>query len=706
MAIQTIRPSADFKVDQWLHEGAGSTNLWQHIDDDPPVNTSFIAAQANWPGASYIATLANLGTPLTAPDATGKTQRIRYFQIFYTVASHTAGSPEGVYVTGRDAGTKGVPAHALGPRDSSWTKSTTFVTHKGFKRPSDPYIGELTEAFINRLQLEMYGVKSAFAKVGDAWVEVFVDNRPTVGTVTVVDPTTSTKPTITWVYADTEDDPQAAFQVKVFKTSDATAPGFSPDTTPAVWDSGLRYGSSETLSTGVSLLNGQSYTWYVRAAQLFNGQHWWSAWAASSSTTIAVTPPSPPTLTATKDETIPNLRTLLAATWVAGGGFTSGQIVMEYADLAAGVLNYATAQLATGGSARKDTRGFYRTQSADALVYDQKWALPGQEGAVRWSVNNAGSTLQMGAPSSFAELPPEFIPLKPGVSTLASVYAVADSSSFNSELIAQPVDATGASVGGSFTSGNIVIGTSGLARFQVAAFTAPATAVGVRLHLTNRSSVTGRTVYVTGVKVREGSGTESLDVEPAQGITPVWRAVRTADELSAITGSTVHVMDDEVVPGWLRCYRARSEVQVDTDTERSSLPTVLPCVYMTPAGSSQWVLKDPAGGLGNLLVRVLAGVKEEIVEEATDLSPLGREFGVTISDVIGGLDGSFIFRTEGEREWERLLAYLKAQRTLFLAYPSGGAKYVRLKERSIDRYGAPPNLVRRVEVSYKQRGRP
>jgi hypothetical protein len=394
---------------------------------------------------------------------------------------------------------------------------------------------------------------------------------------------------------------------------------------------------------------------------------------------------------------------------VAGGGFSSGYLTFEYADLADGPLNWATAQLATGTSELGTTDGFYKTAATDVLSSSVEKALAGEPRSLRWDVVSTSGNLDIGASATAVVAPDEhFIPAKPGATVLASLYASADAS-FNSELLAQPIDFLGNAVGGSFTSGNIVIGTGALAsqRFQVAAFTQPSTAHGVRLRLTNRSSVTGRRVHVSGVKVREGTGTEAEPATPGQGKSIVWRTVRGAEPTAATTAAALYALDEEQAPGSLRGYRARTLVNFELASERASASGFAPVIYMTPPGSSQFVLKDPVGTLPSVALTMLGPeLAESIEEQADDFNPLGREFGVTISDVIGGLDGVYTLRTDGERQWENLLRYLKAQRTVLVQYPSGGQKYVRLRSRKITRKGAAGALVRIVEVEYRQRARP
>ena len=75
-----------------------------------------------------------------------------------------------------------------------------------------------------------------------------------------------------------------------------------------VYDSGELTGAADNWTTPMGLLNGTTYKMYVAVAQDFKGLKWYSAWTASSSFTISLTPPPAPTLTVVQDNTVPNLR--------------------------------------------------------------------------------------------------------------------------------------------------------------------------------------------------------------------------------------------------------------------------------------------------------------------------------------------------------------------------------------------------------------
>jgi hypothetical protein len=130
----------------------------------------------------------------------------------------------------------------------------------------------------------------------EAYLDVRYDAQPTVTAVGPSGVVTSQAPTITWTYADANGDPQERWQVKVFTQAVATGPGFSPETSPAVADSGDAFFSSAgtTAWTLPSPLSPGVYHAHVRAADAgSNGRY--SAWA-STTLTVVGDPPAPPLL--------------------------------------------------------------------------------------------------------------------------------------------------------------------------------------------------------------------------------------------------------------------------------------------------------------------------------------------------------------------------------------------------------------------------
>ncbi len=138
--------------------------------------------------------------------------------------------------------------------------------------------------------------------------EVYVDVVTTAQpTVTVTAPsgtvTDTTFPSITWTYADTDGDPQSAYEIKVFDSTTYSATGFSPDTSTATVDTGVVASTNDGATLEGDLADGTTYRAYVKVAQLVNGQNYFSDWAYSQFT-IDVDAPATPLITAFYDSTM------------------------------------------------------------------------------------------------------------------------------------------------------------------------------------------------------------------------------------------------------------------------------------------------------------------------------------------------------------------------------------------------------------------
>jgi hypothetical protein len=106
-------------------------------------------------------------------------------------------------------------------------------------------------------------------------------------------------PSIELGYDDPDSDPMTALQVKIFADDVATAVGFDPDISTAVWDSGVLTGSYDSVSLPIVLANNTTYWVYAKAYQVGSLDSGW----VSSQFSIAVTPPATPVVVATFDPT-------------------------------------------------------------------------------------------------------------------------------------------------------------------------------------------------------------------------------------------------------------------------------------------------------------------------------------------------------------------------------------------------------------------
>ncbi len=187
-------------------------------------------------------------------------------------------------------------AGAIGTSTSAW-----FTT--------DAKNNEWKQSTLDTLQLRLFGCCGAGAvRVHELDINVDVRNQPTLATLTVTGNTTSSRPTVTWVYADSDGDPQNGWQAKAFTAAQYGAAGFDPATSPNSWSSGEVLNDAQNTTVTTDLINGVTYKLYVKVAKDFNGARWYSDWVPSAAFTMGFEPLPTPTLTVTPDPVVPHLR--------------------------------------------------------------------------------------------------------------------------------------------------------------------------------------------------------------------------------------------------------------------------------------------------------------------------------------------------------------------------------------------------------------
>jgi hypothetical protein len=392
--------------------------------------------------------------------------------------------------------------------------------------------------------------------------------------------------------------------------------------------------------------------------------------------------------------TINTIQTIYTG-WSTGGLVGSGSTVVERAIVATGNRNNAHPQLWSGGDWYKSTDGFFlpEGQLESSLTYDTTVRFDG-EGSIRWNVNNTGSKLFMGWPDG-----PRLIgePQEPlfgieGTQYTFSLYAKA-TAAFSSTLVVQALDQFGAPVG---TPGTASLSlTTSFAQYS-AAMTMPTGALWVVASLSNGASVTEQRVWVDGIQWVEGTTTE-LSPQFGMGIAVDWQPVRDADQgeliitdtEGALTGS---IFDNEAPPGYGIAYRAYNYLPA-TETVQAfgSPPTFYVTSKLPSPGRGVWILRDPLDATLAMQVHVVA-MSENMHEESQTFYPLRPttwdqlgQRAVTITDFIGGFDGSLKIICDSEREWLMLRQLLSRPRPLWLIFPEHGARYIRITDRSWDR---------------------
>jgi hypothetical protein len=140
------------------------------------------------------------------------------------------------------------------------------------------------------------------SSVYELFVDVVTASQPTL-TVTAPSGTiTDTSfPSVTWTYANTDGDPQAAYEIKIFDATTYSAGTFDPNTSTATVATGIIASSNDGQTLEGDLANSTTYRAYVRVASLINGSNFFSDWAFSQFS-LAIDSPATPSISAFYEE--------------------------------------------------------------------------------------------------------------------------------------------------------------------------------------------------------------------------------------------------------------------------------------------------------------------------------------------------------------------------------------------------------------------
>jgi hypothetical protein len=291
VTITTLRPVAELVKSHALNV-VGAANSVAAVTDNS--DTSYIQAQ-----------VANQYVRFSLGDITvTATQRVTFAQIRIRNAC-TAGPVLGNEdtLTSLVMGTGNSPVSAAGFL-SSRGSATIFTLSGPVAYQSASFVDRTwTQNTVNQANLEIKwyqvhaGTLNMFQRVYELYVDVDINEQPTItGAPTVTNVTNNANPNVAWVYADLDDDPQTAWQVRIFDSNMTGSAGFDPATAVPTWDSGIQSGNASNVDVATPLLNGGNYTAYVRVAQDWPGPQgnlWWSAWATQTFTITFIPPYAP-----------------------------------------------------------------------------------------------------------------------------------------------------------------------------------------------------------------------------------------------------------------------------------------------------------------------------------------------------------------------------------------------------------------------------
>ena len=294
MATYTLRPNANWNNASAFTISGGSGSVHAALSDNS--DSTFITRTSTTVPASYE---AEFGTQTLAA-----TERVAYVNLRARGTIGTTGSIElslGV-ITDRNGRTV---SYSVPFSKANTLALSTLDT--ALQLTSAPNGQAWTQTLIDNLVVKFTDNATASgdrAGLYELYVDVITTAQPTV---TVTAPTSTitdtTFPSVVWTYADTDGDPQNAYEIKVFDSTTYAGGSFSPDTsTPAV-QTGIVTSSNNGQTLEADLADGTTYRAYVRVAQLLNGSNYFSAWAFSQFT-IDVDAPATPLITAFFDSQV------------------------------------------------------------------------------------------------------------------------------------------------------------------------------------------------------------------------------------------------------------------------------------------------------------------------------------------------------------------------------------------------------------------
>jgi hypothetical protein len=708
--VATVQPNAAYKQSTNIVLLGGATSAWQGEGDASDTTGVTASADNAW-----------VQTELATPTALASNQRVRAWRGRYHVARTAAdGHTQEARFRLRDTDGSASAYDAI--RYGSPTPVKEFVgPWRSFGVASKPFSNTL----LARLRLET--VWPARILGAPQWLEVrgvFIDfdynTQPTVATVAFSSLTTTSFPDVTWDYDDTENDPQVAYRLKVFLTSVATAGGFDPETSgQAVYDSGIQSGSQQFATVGgKGLLNGQAYTAYVKVAQAWAGPEgtlWWSNWGNSASGTIVFSPPAAPTAALTAITTLPDYRLLHTITAGSAGGGTTSDIQLQVLEKTfrdrGNFYNWAHPQIVSCGALTYGVDGFYTRLAATLTSYPLDTAHPAGPLAdvgsrmISWNPSvGAFSGLDVGLDNNAStdEQPPYIWPAVPGLAMRLSVWARTRSGTFVTKLHHISVNAANGSLQDAV--GSQVTLTTSWQRLEVT-FTPPAGAIYGRGSVENVTPTTGVETLWTGWQVGPDPGAGAilqggigkyLSTAPATS----WTDVRTREVLTGYaSGAKAYIVDNEL-SGRPVIYRAR---QVTTITGQSvSGPWAYYSSYV--ASPTTTIIRDPYQPDNVLLAKRDGRSSEANTADMATFHAAGRDGDpITLTDWVGGRDGSMIIAWESVLEERLIRELVRSPRPLLVQWHDGGASYVQFVSWEWTHFDASGG---RFTGDYIEKGRP
>ena len=288
MATYVLRPNANWNNDTLFTISGGSGSVHAALADNS--DSTFITRTSNTVPAFYE---GEFGTTTLAA-----TEQVLSVNLRARIAVGTAGNAQ--FSLGVITDRNGRTVYYSVPITKQNTLALSTVDF-ALSMTSAPNGAAWTQTLIDNLVFKFTDNATATAdKTGvyEVYADVVTTAQP-IATVTAPSGTiTNTSfPSVVWTYADTDGDPQSAYEVKIFDSTTYGGASFSPDTSTPSVETGIVASSNNGQTLEADLANSTTYRAYVRVAQLANGSNYFSAWSFSTFS-LAVDAPANPTVSA------------------------------------------------------------------------------------------------------------------------------------------------------------------------------------------------------------------------------------------------------------------------------------------------------------------------------------------------------------------------------------------------------------------------
>jgi len=191
-------------------------------------------------------------------------------------------------------------------------------------------------------------------------------------------------------------------------------------------------------------------------------------------------------------------------------------------------------------------------------------------------------------------------------------------------------------------------------------------------------------VSVTGVNLSAGHTDPLIEVQRDSG--SGWETVRGFDGVPpAVAGGSILALPDYEAPrGVDVSYRARFTTALGSDR----VATVWATDSDVELAASDWWFKVPQEpALTVAHVREVGDVPMQLVEDVGVFYPKGRSKPVVVAGQVHGYDGTYRIVADAD-EIADIQAVLAYAGSIYVEDPWGGAKWIRIVERSLTRRGA------------------